>query len=98
LDIIERVQAYAVTRLEAGGVEASDELTDYGACLAGGDEPRGVRGVDVDLGNALIELLSLQIWAVGIAVPTYRCVYIIMRLVEHPTKQVFIRDWQLLLC
>jgi len=36
-------------------VEAGDKLADYGAGLAGGDGAGGVCGVNVDLGNALIE-------------------------------------------
>jgi hypothetical protein len=60
LDVVEGVQAHAVAGLEAGGVEARDEFSDDGAGLPARDGARGVGGVDVDLGNALIRGRALS--------------------------------------
>jgi hypothetical protein len=37
LYVVERMQTHAVTFAKACGMEAGDELADYGAGLAGGD-------------------------------------------------------------
>jgi len=44
------MQTNTIAFAEASGMEASDELADDGARLAGGDGSRRVYGVDVYLG------------------------------------------------
>lgn len=48
-DIVERVNANAVSLLQSQGLKARDELADNGAGSTGGDVVGWVEGVDVDL-------------------------------------------------